>query len=365
MTIGIVGGGQLGKMMAQSAKAMGFSVGILEPSFPSPAGEVADFQITASYEDEEALKQLAKKCQVLTFEFENVQVKTLEAAAQFTYFPQGTKLLYLSQNRLREKTYLKNLGIPLAKFAPVSSLKELQQASATIGFPCVVKTLEGGYDGKGQVVLQGEKDLDKAAFLVEKVPCILEEWVDFAQEISVIVARNPAGEVALFPVSENIHRHNILHVSIVPARIAKTTFQKAQALALKIAEDIQLVGTLAVEMFVGKNGEIYANELAPRPHNSGHYSLELCNESQFSAHIKSICNWPLAPVQLLSAGMMVNILGEDLEKAQALIFEKPAYHFHFYGKKESRRGRKMGHVTLFSQDLAKSLEEIVATKVWD
>lgn len=365
MTIGIVGGGQLGKMMAQSAKQMGFLVGILEPSFPSPAGEVADFQITASYHDEAALRQLAEKCDVLTFEFENVDVKTLEAVAELTYFPQGTKLLYLSQNRLREKNYLHSLGIPLPKFAPIDSFADLEKATEKMGFPCVLKTVEGGYDGKGQMVLKNLTDLETAKDLAENAPCVLEEWIPFDLEISIMVVRNSQGDLAVFPVSENIHRHNILHVSLVPARIPEKISQQATDIALKIAEDIQLVGCLAVEMFVGKNGEIYANELAPRPHNSGHYSIELCNDSQFSAHIKSICNWPLAPITLLSSGLMVNILGEDQEKALGLIFEKPHYHFHFYGKKEARPGRKMGHITLFSNNLEKSLAELAATKVWD
>lgn len=365
MTIGIVGGGQLGKMMAQSAKQMGFLVGILEPSFPSPAGEVADFQITASYHDEAALRQLAEKCDVLTFEFENVDVKTLEAVAELTYFPQGTKLLYLSQNRLREKNYLHSLGIPLPKFASIDSFADLEKATEKIGFPCVLKTIEGGYDGKGQMVLKSLTDLETAKDLAENAPCVLEEWIPFDLEISIMVVRNSQGDLAVFPVSENIHRHNILHVSLVPARIPEKISQQATDIALKIAEDIQLVGCLAVEMFVGKNGEIYANELAPRPHNSGHYSIELCNDSQFSAHIKSICNWPLAPITLLSSGLMVNILGEDQEKALELIFEKPHYHFHFYGKKEARLGRKMGHITLFSNNLEKSLAELAATKVWD
>ncbi len=357
-TIGIVGGGQLGKMMAQSAKKMGFQVGILEPTFPSPAGEVADFQIVASYHDENALRELAEKSDVLTFEFENVDVKTLDQVATLTYFPQKTKLLEISQDRLKEKNYLKSLRIPLPHFAAVTDEQTLRKGLEKVGYPCVLKTTRGGYDGKGQVVLKNEADLLEALSLAKAVPCVLETFIPFEKEISILVGGNERGERVVFPVSENIHHHNILHATLVPGRVPTKVKEEACQIALKIAEDIQLVGMLAVEFFVGKDQQLYVNELAPRPHNSGHYSLELCSDSQFDIQIKGVCNWPLAPIQLLSPGIMVNILGEDLPKMLELIAKEPTFHFHFYGKNEARKGRKMGHLTFYTSNLEKGLEKI-------
>lgn len=364
-TIGIVGGGQLGQMMALSAKAQGFVVGVLDPTPNCPCAQVCDWQIVAEYDDEDALKNLAQKSDVVTFEFENVDVATLDDVAELTYFPQGTQLLSISQNRLSEKAFLSALNIPVAPYAAINSFDELKKVSAELGFPSVLKTTTGGYDGKGQLVLKNTADLDDAKELIQFGPCVLEKWVPFVKELSIMVARNEDGEVSYFPVVENIHRHNILHETIVPARVNEKVQSEVQHIAETIAHNVKLVGTLAVEIFLTAENKIYVNELAPRPHNSGHYSIEACTISQFDAHVRAVCNWPLPKINLISSAIMVNILGEHLEGTYRLIGEKPDWHFHLYGKAESKLGRKMGHITILTNDVTRTLNEVAETKNWD
>lgn len=364
-TVGIVGGGQLGQMMALAAKEMGFRVGVLDPTPDCPCGQVADWQIIAAYQDEAALSQLAEKSDVLTFEFENVHVATLDRVASGTYFPQGTHLLAISQNRLKEKSFLQSLGLPVAPFVPLENIRDLRQAVAKLGYPCVLKTTTDGYDGKGQVVFTAEVDEALAAPLLAHGACVLEAWVPFVKELSIMVAGNEAGELSFFPVVENDHRHNILHATLVPAAISTHLSNEVQALAKKIATAVKLVGTLAVEIFLTPDGELFVNELAPRPHNSGHYSIEACTISQFTAHLRGICNWPLPPVRLLSPAVMVNILGEHLAKSYGEIPRQRAWNFHLYGKALAKTGRKMGHITILTTNLTQTLKEIQATKIWD
>lgn len=351
--------------MALAAKEMGFRVGVLDPTPDCPCGQVADWQIIAAYQDEAALSQLAEKSDVLTFEFENVHVATLDRVASGTYFPQGTHLLAISQNRLKEKSFLQSLGLPVAPFVPLENIRDLRQAVAKLGYPCVLKTTTDGYDGKGQVVFTAEVDEALAAPLLAHGACVLEAWVPFVKELSIMVAGNEAGELSFFPVVENDHRHNILHATLVPAAISTHLSNEVQALAKKIATAVKLVGTLAVEIFLTPDGELFVNELAPRPHNSGHYSIEACTISQFTAHLRGICNWPLPPVRLLSPAVMVNILGEHLAKSYGEIPRQRAWNFHLYGKALAKTGRKMGHITILTTNLTQTLKEIQATKIWD
>lgn len=367
-TIGIIGGGQLGQMMALSAKAAGMRVVILDPTPACPAAQVADEQITAPYNDQSAIERLAARADVLTYEFENVDLNALEAVKHRVSIPQGTRLLYTTKNRSREKTFLQEAAqVPTAPFLPVKNQANLVAATARLGYPCVLKTSEGGYDGHGQAVLKSPQDL--TAPLTNEVLSygddILEGWVPFELECSVMVARNARGEVTTFPVSENIHAHEILHLSIVPARMPQAWQARARKLAVKIAETLDLKGILGVEMFVTKNGQIYVNELAPRPHNSGHYTIEACNFSQFSVHNRAICNWPLPKIKLLSPAVMVNVLGQHVAGTRQLIARYPQWHFHDYGKAEIRHNRKMGHVTILTDDIARTLRQIKATHVWD
>lgn len=363
-TIGIIGGGQLGQMMALDAKQTGMKVIILDPTPNCPAGQVADEQIVAPYADTKAIEKLADKADVLTYEFENVDLNALEDVQDRVYLPQGTNLLYTTENRLREKNFLRQAGVKTAPFMVVHTSAELKDAVKKIGYPAVLKTSEGGYDGHGQEVLRNKDDLDKCAPILATGDCILEGWVPFNRECSVMVGRNEDGEITAFPVSENIHHDEILHLSIVPARISSELQQKAQKIAVQIAQAINLRGILGVEMFVTDDGEIYINELAPRPHNSGHYSIEACNFSQFAIHNRAICNWPLPQVELLKPVVMVNVLGQHVNGVRQQIQKKADWHFHDYGKAEVRHNRKMGHVTILTDDIEATLAEIDNTGIW-
>ena len=363
-TFGIFGGGQLGQMMALDAKQTGMMVIILDPTPNCPAGQVADEQIVAPYADTKAIEKLADKADVLTYEFENVDLNALEDVQDRVYLPQGTNLLYTTKNRLREKNFLRQAGVKTAPFMAVHTSAELKDAVKKIGYPAVLKTSEGGYDGHGQEVLRNKDDLDKCASILATGDCILEGWVPFNRECAVMVGRNEDGEITAFPVSENIHHDEILHLSIVPARISSELQQKAQKIAVQIAQAINLRGILGVEMFVTDDGEIYINELAPRPHNSGHYSIEACNFSQFAIHNRAICNWPLPQVELLKPVVMVNVLGQHVNGVRQQIQKKANWHFHDYGKAEVRHNRKMGHVTILTDDIEATLAEIDNTGIW-
>ncbi|MGX7237976.1 5-(carboxyamino)imidazole ribonucleotide synthase [Enterococcus phoeniculicola] len=363
--IGIVGGGQLGRMMALSAKEMGFRVGVLDPTEDCPASQVADWQIVAAYDDSFALEEMTKRVDVITYEFENVSVEALNSILPLTSIPQGTDLLAITQDRLMEKSFLESNNIVIAPYATIISPTDIQEAIESIGYPCVLKTTRGGYDGKGQYVLYGMPDLAPSMNLLREGTCVLEAWIPYEKELSVLVAGDGEGAYTVFPVVENIHRDNILHETIAPANVSLEVIEEAQRIAKVIAEAIGLAGTLAVEMFLTESGSIYVNEMAPRPHNSGHYTIEACSISQFDAHIRGIAGWPLPEVRLLSDAVMVNILGDELLKTFELVADKPAWNFHYYGKAEAKSGRKMGHITILTQEIQDTLEEVKKTAIWD
>ncbi|MGG2952201.1 5-(carboxyamino)imidazole ribonucleotide synthase [Geobacillus stearothermophilus] len=364
-TIGIIGGGQLGRMMALAAREMGFRIAVLDPTPDSPCGQVADVEITAPYHDLDAIAELARVSDVITYEFENIDAQALEWLEANAYVPQGSRLLAVTQDRALEKAAIVEAGLPVAPYREVDGWDELEQAVAMTGFPCVLKTRRGGYDGKGQYVLRGEGDLAKAADLLGLGPCILEGWVPFVKEMSVIVARNLDGETAVFPVAENIHIENILHQTIVPARIPESVQERAIRYAEVLAASFSLVGTLAVEMFLTADGDIYINELAPRPHNSGHYTINACATSQFAQHIRAVCNWPLGSTELLKPAVMVNLLGEHVGPAIGQIGALGgAAYLHLYGKHEAKPKRKMGHVTVLADDVEEALRRIESWQIW-
>ncbi|WP_408605282.1 5-(carboxyamino)imidazole ribonucleotide synthase [Bacillus timonensis] len=364
-TIGIIGGGQLGRMMAISAKEMGFSVAVLDPTPNSPCGQVADIEITADYDDLDAIKKLANVSDVITYEFENIDYEALTWLEENANLPQGSHLLKITQDRGTEKSAIQEIGLQVAPFVLVESEEQLVDAIETIGVPSVLKTCRGGYDGKGQFVLKKKEDRKEAAMLLKSGMCILEAWVPFQKEVSVIVTRNPAGDAKTFPVAENIHVENILHQSIVPARISEKTEAKAKETAMKLASEFQLVGTLAVEMFVTEDGEIYINELAPRPHNSGHYSIDACETSQFEQHVRSVCNWPLGETTLLRPVVMTNILGEHVQPLLEKVNLLSKVKVHLYGKKEAKIKRKMGHVTVLGNTVEEALEKSDSLQIWN
>ncbi|AIZ59326.1 MULTISPECIES: 5-(carboxyamino)imidazole ribonucleotide synthase [Bacillus] len=361
-TIGIIGGGQLGRYMAVSAKQMGYRAAVLDPVTQSPCGQVADTEITAAYSDLEAIRKLAEISDVVTYEFENIDYDALNQLKEEAYLPQGSDLLLLTQNRETEKKGIVDAGCEVAPYRIIHEEKELEDAVNALGLPAVLKTCRGGYDGKGQYVIKEKGQLPEAAALLTHGTCILESWVPFQMELSVIVTRSVHGEIAVFPVAENIHKHNILFQSIVPARVENRIQEKAKELATTLAEKLGLVGTLAVELFLTNDGKLLVNELAPRPHNSGHYTLDLCETSQFEQHVRAICGLPLGGTALLSEGMMVNLLGDEVDipkEHPELLKEAKLY---LYGKHEVKAGRKMGHMTFMKQLDDEWMTNI--TKIW-
>ncbi|MEA1854755.1 5-(carboxyamino)imidazole ribonucleotide synthase [Cytobacillus sp. FSL W7-1323] len=363
-TIGIIGGGQLGRMMALSAKANGFRIAVLDPTEDSPCGQVADVKIVSAYDDMNAIKQLASISDIVTYEFENISAEGLDWLCENAYVPQGSHVLSQTQDRIKEKVAITKAGATVAPYAEIHATEDIYANIEALGFPAVLKTARGGYDGKGQYVIHNEADIEKAKELLNHGACVLEKFIPFQKEISVIVFRNPNGETAFLPVGENVHKDNILHQTIVPARISKLASQTALEEAKKIADDFELVGTLAVEMFLGENDEIYINELAPRPHNSGHYSIEACETSQFEQHIRAVCNWPLANTELLKPAVMVNILGEHVEPLIRSIPTVTDWKVHLYGKAEAKFKRKMGHVTLLRDNVEEALREVEQSDIW-
>lgn len=357
-TIGILGGGQLGRMMAIAAREMGYRIAVLEPKKDSPCEQVADREVISEYDDLEGAKKLAELSDVITYEFENVDRKTAEWLENHANLPQGSQLLQITQDREFEKQAIRESGTEVAHYQIVNDEEEFYKAIYEIGFPSVLKTCRGGYDGKGQIVLSGENDIEEALRgFVGQQKAILEQWVSFEKEISVIVTRSVSGEVTTFPVAENLHRDNILHQTRVPASISGEINKKATAIALRLADSVNLVGTLAVEMFLTEDEQIFVNELAPRPHNSGHFTIDACQTSQFQQHIRAICDWPLGETTLLKPAVMVNILGEDLQQSLDLIDQYSNVKFHLYGKDKPKPKRKMGHVTILADSVEEALEK--------
>ena len=363
-TIGIIGGGQLGRMMALAAKAQGFRIAVLEPTEDSPCGQVADIEVIGAYDDREAISRLAEISDVITYEFENIDAETLSWLCEVAYVPQGPTLLTVTQDRIKEKAAIQQAGVEVAPYEVIDSMEDLYGKINTLGYPAVLKTARGGYDGKGQLVIREQQDLAKGEQLLNHGACVLEKWIPFEKEISVIVTRKPNGETSFFPVAENIHEENILHKTIVPARITQITQLEAVKQAKQLADSLQLVGTLAVEMFVTSDGTIFINELAPRPHNSGHYTIEACETSQFEQHIRAICNWPLGSTELLKPAVMVNLLGEHMENLYEEIPTLKGWKVHLYGKKEAKIKRKMGHVTILKGSVETALAEIEESSIW-
>ncbi|MFG0216167.1 5-(carboxyamino)imidazole ribonucleotide synthase [Brevibacillus porteri] len=366
-TLGILGGGQLGRMIALAGRAMGYRFVTMDPTADAPCGQTADRQIVASYDDVEAAMQLASVSDVISYEFENVDAQVAEVLESRAYVPQGSRLLRITQNRIREKTAIREIGIPVAPFCVVNSLEDLQNAVRELGLPAVMKTATGGYDGKGQWVLRSEAELTEAYETLSKAgtELIVEQFVPFQMELSVVAARNPAGELAVFPVSENIHQENILHLSIVPARISAEVAARAEEIARTIVEKLDVVGLIAVELFLTEDGQLYVNELAPRPHNSGHFTMDACVTSQFEQHVRAVCNLPLGSTELLSSVVMVNILGEHLQPVIDQIDKLPrTAKLHLYGKAESKAKRKMGHINVLAPTVEEALTLIDELKIW-
>lgn len=363
-TIGIVGGGQLGRMMALSARYMGFRVGVLDPTEDCPTAQVADFQVVADYDDHEAIRELASRSDVLTYEFENVDADALDAVRDLAAIPQGTDLLRVTQNRVAEKTFINDHGVATAPWEAVNSHAELEDALGRIGYPAVLKTCEGGYDGHGQIVLREPTDLQDVWPDDTFPPAILEGFVDFDYEASILVSGN-GGDYVTFPVVRNIHRNNILHMTLAPAQVDEAIAAHARELALALADGFTLAGTLAIELFVTRDGQVIVNELAPRPHNSGHYTIEACDFDQFDLHVRGIAGWPLQEPTLLSPAVMANVLGQHVAPTRAALPDHPEWHVHDYGKAQVKHNRKMGHITVLTDDPGQAMADLEASGCWD
>jgi len=372
-TIGVLGGGQLGRMMANAGSAMGFRFVTLDPTPDSPCGQVAD-QIVAAYDDREAARELAARSDVITYEFENVDAEVAAMLMKESYVPQGSELLYTTQHRLREKRAIEAAGVQVAPYREIGSAEELREGVRQFGMPCVLKTAMGGYDGKGQWVIRKEEEISEAYETLAKagVQLVLEKFIRFEKELSVIAARSPQGETKAFPAAENIHVDNILHLSIVPAQIEAGVQREAEKLAMRIADALGVVGLIAVELFMTAEGELFVNELAPRPHNSGHYTMEACRTSQFEQHVRAVCNLPLGDTGLLSPVVMVNVLGQHVAPLMELMAKRDesairlgvAPKVHLYGKKDAVVKRKMGHVNVLAPSVEAALEWIEETTIW-
>jgi len=359
-TIGVVGGGQLGRMFTLRARTMGYQVVVLEPDPRSPAGSVADRQIEAAYDDPAALADLAAACAAVTTEFENVPAEALAALADQVLVRPGSAAVAIAQDRVAEKEAMRRAGLLTAEFRPVRSEAAARHAFDEMRLESgILKTSRLGYDGKGQALVSSPDECAAAFAGLGGVPCILEQRLRLECEISVILARGAGGEVAAFPPGENHHRLGILEWTVVPARIPEGLAEEATAMAIAVARELDYVGVMGVELFVAEGGRLFVNEIAPRPHNSGHYSLDSCAADQFEQQVRTLCGLPLADPRLLSPVAMVNLLGDlwadgppRWERALAV----PGVRLHLYGKAEARPGRKMGHLTCVADSPDRALE---------
>ena len=350
-TVGVLGSGQLGRMFAIAARQLGYRVHVYSPDTDTPAGQVGDVEIAADYEDLDRVRAFARGVAVVTFEFENVPSATSHACAEVVPVRPDGQVLHVTQQRLREKTFLESHGFPVTPFRRIGSLGDLEAAARDLGLPAVLKTASFGYDGKGQRKLTQTADLPAAFAELRGAEGIYEAFVDFEKEVSVVAARTLDGTFAAFPVFENAHAHHILDVTFAPAGVSPALARQAEELAQGILEALGVVGLLTVEMFVTRDGRLLVNELAPRTHNSGHLTLDACVTSQFEQQLRAVCGLPLGSPALRRPAAMANLLGDLWFDAGgtpnwAAALRDPDVKLHLYGKAEPRRGRKMGHLTV-------------------
>lgn len=359
----MLGGGQLGRMFTVAARTLGYRVIVLEPDPHSPAGQLADEHITASYDDKAALTLFGQTCDVVTTEFENIPAATLELLAQFCPVRPSAHAVKMAQDRIVEKEFVRSCGLSPVPFAIIRQTEDIAAAQTAVNYPAILKTARFGYDGKGQVTVKSVTEAVTAFTELGQVDCVLEQRVDLEREISVILARSTSGEVRCFPVAENEHRNGILHQTIVPARIDTQLAAAAQAAATRMAEQLEFVGVMAVEFFITKQGELLVNEMAPRTHNSGHYTLDACLTSQFEQQVRMVCGLPFGDTRLLSPVVMVNLLGDVWHDAQPdwlAMLQSANTKLHLYGKREARAGRKMGHYCTLAPDIDTAIKEAAA-----
>ena len=357
-TLGILGGGQLGQMFTLAARRMGYGVWVLDPDPDCPAAAVADRHLCARYDDFSALELLADHCAAVTAEFENVPASAMIYLEARIPVRPGSTALAIAQDRVREKTFFQDLGLEVAPFALLRQEDDVELVARKLSFPAILKTTRFGYDGKGQQNVTTASELPAAWASLNTPEAILESRIKLVQEFSVVLARSVEGMMVFYPLAENRHHHAVLDLSIVPARIPEALQNQARQSAACIAEALNYVGVLAVEFFVEEEGRLLVNEMAPRPHNSGHYTIDACVSSQFDQQVRALCGLSLADIRLLSPVVMMNLLGDLWEEGGPdwqKLFQHPQIKVHLYGKKEARPGRKMGHVNALSSDVERAL----------
>jgi 5-(carboxyamino)imidazole ribonucleotide synthase len=350
-TIGVLGGGQLGRMFAMAARRLGYRVHTLAPEHDTPTGQIADLEVVSSYEALDRVREFARGVDVVTFEFENVPSAAAAAAAEFAFVRPSGEALEIAQHRIREKRFLTTHGLPVAPYAEVRSESDLRQAIERIGSPAVLKTAALGYDGKGQVTIKSDTDPIAAWETLGRKEAVLEAFIDLACEISVIGARGVDGTAAFFEPFENVHRHHILDVTVAPADVPASVAAEAIEITSAVLDGLEYIGLLCIEFFVARDGRLLVNELAPRPHNSGHLTFDACRTSQFEQQVRAICGFPLGATDLLQPAAMVNLLGDlwqPREPNWAAALSMPDVKLHLYGKASPRPGRKMGHITVLA-----------------
>jgi len=364
-TIGVLGSGQLGRMFALAARELGYRIIIYSPDNDSPAGQIGDREFSCAYTDLDQIREFARQVQVVTFEFENVPSASTAAAAEFAPVRPDGRVLHITQNRLREKTFLQTNGFPVTPFRRVNSLADLQAAARDLGLPAVLKTADFGYDGKGQVKLTATDQLDAAWQKLNGAEGIYEAYVSFEKEISVVAARTLRGEFAAFPVFENTHANHILDITFAPAAIDPRLAREAADLAAGILEKLDVVGLLTVEMFLTTDGRLLVNELAPRTHNSGHLTIDACATSQFEQQVRAVCGLPLGSTELRQPAAMANLLGHHWAKGEPkwdAALQDPHVKLHLYGKTQPRPGRKMGHLTATAPTTEEAVKRVTAAR---
>ena len=364
-TIGVLGSGQLGRMFTISARRLGYRVHTFSPDQDTPTGQVADVEIQASYDDLDAVRAFARNVHVVTFEFENVPAPTAEAAERCAPVRPSGAILHTTQQRIREKSFLKSAGLPLTPYREVRSLQDLEAALAELGCPAVLKTAAFGYDGKGQFSIKSVAQTAEAWDFIGRQEAVLEAFIDFERELSVVAVRGVDGQFAHYGAIENQHQRSILDVSIAPARVPAKVAQEAVQIARAVLEKLQVVGVLCTEFFVTRDGRLLINELAPRPHNSGHLTVDAHVTSQFEQQLRAVCGLPLGSTASHGPAVMVNLLGDlwtngEPDWAAACAF--PTVKLHLYGKLEPRPGRKMGHMTALGPNVEEALQSATAAR---
>lgn len=356
-TLGVLGGGQLGRMFCMAARNMGYRTVVLEPQKNCPAADVADLHLQSDYNDSEALQQLSELCDAITTEFENVPAESLEFLEKKKPVHPSAQAVAIARHRVQEKQYATEAGLSPAPYALIQSADDFATAVQVTGFPAILKTTTLGYDGKGQQMVKNTDELGQAFALLGQVECVLERRLSLVKEISVLLARNAQGNVACYPPAENEHRNGILHRTIVPARVDDALADKARLQAIGLANTMDYVGVLVVEFFITTDNQLIFNEMAPRPHNSGHYTLDATLTSQFEQQVRVMCGLPPGEAQLLSPVVMVNLLGDLWPVDWASCLSHNSLKLHLYGKQEARAGRKMGHYNVLCTDLEAGINE--------